>query len=232
MVSLDEAVIARLERGGEKFEILVDPEGAREIREGEKKMDAASLLAIDTIFSDARKGERASENSLLKAFGTSEIEVISEEIIKKGELQLTTDQRRKMQEDVRKRIVSIITRNAINPQTNLPHPASRIERAMEEAKVHIDPFRRVEDQVQEVLRALRPILPIKFETLTFRVRIPGHAAGKCYGRIRAMGEIKNEGWLSDGSWSGMIEIAAGMRSDFFDVIQNASGGEAEIEQAS
>jgi len=229
MVSLDEAVIARLERGGERFEILVDPEGAKKLKEGDD-VDVESLLAADAVFSDARKGERASESSLVKSFGTDEVGPISLEIIKRGELQLTLEQRKKMLEETKRRIVSIIAKNAINPQNHLPHPATRIERAMDEARVHIDPFKRVEDQVQDVLKALRPILPIRFETLTFRIKIPAKSAGRCYGKIRALGEIRNESWLSDGSWSGTIEIAAGMRSELFDLVQSASGGEAEVEQ--
>jgi ribosome maturation protein SDO1 len=229
MVSLDEAVVARLERGGAKFEIFVDPDGALELRRGGKE-DMEDLLAIDTIFSDARKGERASEASMLNGFGTTDVGAISQEIIRKGELQLTTEQRRKILEDARKRLISIISRNAINPQNNMPHPPSRIERAMEEANVHVDPLRRVEDQVQDVLMALRPIIPIKFETLTFMVKIPGQAVGRCYGRIRSIGQIKDEGWLPDGSWRGTIEIAAGMRGELFDLIQRASGGEAEVKQ--
>ena len=43
-----------------------------------------------------------------------------------------------MQEEKRLMVIATITREAINPQTKLPHPARRIEIAMEEAKVRID----------------------------------------------------------------------------------------------
>ena len=53
MVSLDDAVIARLDRQGERFEIFVEPELAHEFREGEKKPDLSEVLAVEEIFKDA-----------------------------------------------------------------------------------------------------------------------------------------------------------------------------------
>ena len=49
-----------------------------------------------------------------------------------------------MQEDKRKQVISTIAREGINPQNGLPHPATRIENAMNEAKVKIDPFKSVD----------------------------------------------------------------------------------------
>ena len=62
-----------------------------------------------------------------KVFGTAYVKTSAETISRDGEGQLTTEQRHKMQEDKRKRIVSEIVRNAWNPQTKTPHPPLRIE---------------------------------------------------------------------------------------------------------
>ncbi len=72
MVSLDKAVIARLRKGGEEFEVLVDPYLARDLKEG-KEVNFEELLAAEEIFKDAKKGERASADELRKAFGTDDI---------------------------------------------------------------------------------------------------------------------------------------------------------------
>ena len=55
-------VIARVERAGEKFEVLVKPDAVAKIRDGK---DASILenLAIDEIFRDAHKGSKASEEN-------------------------------------------------------------------------------------------------------------------------------------------------------------------------
>jgi len=223
VVSLDEAVVARLKRGEQHFEILIDPHAASKILDGEE-VDILANLAIDTIFKDAHKGTHAAEESLVKVFGTKDIATIAKEILVKGEMQLTTDQRREMVEKKRKRIVDIIMRNAMDPQTKLPHPRPRIERAMEEAKVHIDPFKSVDQQVKLVVDALRPIIPLSIEQVRISVKIPAQFVGKAYGVARNYGVLEREDWQSDGSWLGIVRIPAGMQIDFYEKLNEVTKG--------
>ena len=223
MVSLEDAVIARLKRGEQHFEILVDPHVASQVIDG-VEVDIVANLAIDTIFKDSKKGTHAAEESLLKVFKTADVATIAKEIILKGEIQLTTDQRREMQEKKRKRIVDIILRNAMDPQTKTPHPRQRIERAMEEAKVHIDPFKPVDLQVKLVVDALRPILPLSIEQVKISVKIPAQFVGKAYGIARNYGVLEREDWQSDGSWIGIVRIPAGMQTDFYEKLNEVTKG--------
>ncbi len=179
MVSLDDAVIARIKKGEEHFEILVDPYAASDIIEG-RELDVLEDLAVDSIFTDAKKGTHASEEALMKAFGTTDVATIAKEIILHGDIQLTTEQRHKMQENKKKRVVDIITRDAMDPQTKMPHPRQRIERAMEEAGVHIDPFKPVSEQVKLTLQAIRTVLPISMEKVRISVKIPAQYTGRGY----------------------------------------------------
>ena len=226
MVSLDEAVIARLHKGEDHFEILVDPHAAERLIEG-KEVDVLSSLAIDTIFKDSKKGTHASQESLEKVFGTDDVETIVKEIILKGDIQLTTEQRHEMQEQKRKRIVDIIVKNAMDPQTKMPHPRQRIELAIEEAGVHIDPFKPVDDQVKLVVEALRPIVPIAMEQVKISVKISSQYIGKAYGIARNFGVLERENWQSDGSWVGIIRIPAGMQTDFYDRLNDVTKGNVE-----
>jgi len=226
LVSLDEAVIARLQKGEDHFEILVDPHAAERLIEG-KKVDVLSSLAIDAIFKDSKKGTHASQESLEKVFGTDDVETIVKEIILKGDIQLTTEQRHEMQEQKRKRIVDIIVKNAMDPQTKMPHPRQRIELAIEEAGVHIDPFKPVDDQVKLVVEALRPIVPIAMEQVKISVKISSQYIGKAYGIARSFGVLEREDWQSDGSWVGIIRIPAGMQTDFYDRLNDVTKGNVE-----
>ena len=180
MVSLDDAIIARYERKGMHFEILVDPHAAEKVIEGQP-VNIVENLAIDTIFKDARKGEKASEEAIREVFGTLDIGEIAIKIIKEGEIQLTVKQRREMQERKKKAIIDWIARSSMDPRTKLPHPRERIELAMEEAKVHIDPFKPVEEQVKKILDAIRPILPISIENVKVEIKIPAQYSGRAYG---------------------------------------------------
>ena len=226
MISLDKAVIARLQREGEHFEVLVDPHEAAHLIDG-KEIDIISSLAIDAIFKDSKKGTHASEESLQKIFGTNNIETIAKEIILKGEIQLTTEQRHEMQEKKRKRIVDIIVRNAMDPKTKAPHPRQRIELAMDEAGLHIDPFKPVDQQVKTVLEALRPIIPISMEQVKISVKIPAQYIGKAYGIARNFGVLEREDWQSDGSWIGIVRIPAGMQTDFYDKLNEMTKGNVD-----
>ncbi len=226
MISLDKAVIARLESHGERFEILVDPDIVEKVHAGEIN-DIREHLAVEDVFKDARKGDRASEESIKRVFGTEDINGIAIQIRKKGEVQLTTEQRRKMQEDKKKKIIAEIARNAINPQTKTPHPPARIEAAMEEAHVHIDPFKPAEQQVQRVLDAIKPIIPIRFEKVRVAVKLSAENYGKAYGDIVGYGKIIKEEWQPDGSWIGVIEIPAGVQIEFFDQLNKRTKGDVE-----
>ena len=226
MVKLEDAVTARYEKNGEKFEVLIESGAAQKIKNNED-VDIIENLAIDTIFKDAKKGTRASEEKLKEMFGSDDVEKIAKEIVLKGELQLTTEQRRNMLEEKRKQIIANIVRNSLNPQTKTPHPPERIKLAMEEARVKIDPFKPVDAQVQDVLKALRPVIPISFEKIKIAVKLSGEEYAKVYGDIKNFGEIKKEEWQKNGSWVGVVEIPAGLQNDFYDRLNDKTKGNVE-----
>ncbi len=226
MVSLDEAVIARLDRDGERFEILVDPEMAHKFKNDPESVEITELLAVEEIFKGAHKGDRASSEMLNKSFSTSDTLEVARLILEKGEIQLTTDQRKKMQEEKRKQIVNIISRNCINPISKTPHPPQRIEMAMEEAKINVDPFKSPEAQVNDVLKGLRPLLPIRMEMTAIAIKVPAAHYGKLVSEFRSYGKILREEWGSGGEWMCVVEIPAGLQLEFFDLINSRTHGEA------
>lgn len=218
--------IARLSRGDEHFEILVKPEKALDYRLG-KISSITEVLVAETIFSDASKGTRVSEERLRKAFGTTDPLEIADVILKKGTLHLTTEQRRRMIEDKRRQIVDFISKNCVDPKTNLPHPPMRIEQAMEQIHYPIDPFKPAEEQAREIIKLLRQILPLKTEQVSVSVRIPPQYAAKAYSVLKAYGTIKHEEWRADGSWCGVLEMPAGLYGPFLDKIGKVTKGNAE-----
>jgi ribosome maturation protein SDO1 len=226
MVTLENSVIARLEYYGEHFEILVDPDLAADYKRG-KEIDIEKILAVEEIFKDAKKGDKASEEAMMKAFQSVDPLETAAIIIKKGQVQLTAQQRKEMQEEKRKKIIAKITREAINPQTKLPHPARRIEIAMEEAKVHIDPFKSVDEQIKTVLKAIRVKIPIRFEHVEMAIRVPGDYAGRVYPIISEFGSKKREEWQKDGSWIAVVEVPGGLQESFDRKLNELTGGQVE-----
>ena len=227
MIPLDNAVVARLESFGERFEILVDPHQAALVRQGQK-VDIEDVVAALNIFSNSSKATRASDESLEKVFHTKDFDTIARRIIEKGEIHLTSEQRKAMIEEKRRQVVTFISRNAINPQTGHPHPPHRIEMAMEEARVNIDPFKHIDEQVKEVVKALRPILPIRFEELRLAIKIPPDFAAKSYGDIAAASTMEKDEWLKDGSWVCVVRIPAGIQIEFYDLINKLTKGAGQV----
>ena len=214
---------------GDKFELLVKPDPALEYKLG-KRIDISTILVSDEVYSDANKGSRASTEKLMKHFKTTDATEIAKQIMARGELNLTTDQRRKMVEEKRKQIVAYINKSFVDPKTHLPHPVMRIEAAMEQARVSIDPHKRAEDQAKDVVDALRTMLPLKSETVRLIVRVPPQFASQSYSVIKTAGELKGEEWQSDGSLRVIIEMNAGMRGTFIDRLGSVTKGSAEVKE--
>ncbi|MEK6940358.1 MAG: ribosome assembly factor SBDS [Nanoarchaeota archaeon] len=227
MVDVDKAVIARINKNGKHFEILVDCDKAVEYKAGKGKID--DVTATKGIFNAIRSAELATEASLNQSFGTTDVKKIADIIIKEGEIQLTTEYKHKLREEKKKQIITLIQRNAINPQNNLPHPPSRIEAALDEARVKIDEFKRAEEQLDGIVKRLVTILPLRFETRKLKIVIPAQYGGQSYHVIKTRGKLIKDSWNPDGSLSATIEIPAGMQEDLENVLNSITHGEATIE---
>lgn len=214
---------ARLTIAGEHFEILVTPQVALDYKLG-KPVGISQILFIDTIFTDASKGMKPSDEKLLAAFKTTDPLQIAETIMRRGALQLTTEQRRQLVEDKRKQIVAFICRHCLDPRTGLPHPPLRVEQAISQIRIAIDPFKDAEEQAREIIQALRPVLPLKIEQIRIAVKIPPEFASRAYGSIKGFGTIKQEEWQANGSWVAIVEMPAGLHGDFLEKLGKITQG--------
>lgn len=226
---LDDYVIGRYDSHGETFEILVEPDAVERFRD-KGDLDILEDMPADNVFIDAVKGKKAPNHMLERVFDTTDVEEITKVILEEGEVQLTTEQRKKRQKQKRKEIINRIARNSYNPQTDAPHPPKRIENALSEANVHIDPFGPVSQQMDDVVDEIRELLPLSFEKRRFSVTVRGDLQGKIYGLLKNLGTIEDEEWLEDGSWQGIIKLPAGVKDEFYEKINDITQGEAEIEE--
>lgn len=226
MVSVEDAVLARLKTHGKNFEVLVDCNNAVSLKSG-KDIDLREVLAAMKIFSDAKKGMEASETEMKEIFSTDNVEEIATKIIKDGDIQLTSEYRDELKEKKRKKIVGIIHMNGVDPKTHMPHPPQRIENALAEAKFHVDEYKPVKKQVEEALKMLQPIIPIKFEVKEIAVKFPAEFGAKAYPLVKEFGTIKKDDWLTDGSWAVVIELPGGLEEEFYDKINKLTKGDVE-----
>ncbi|MBW2986046.1 ribosome assembly factor SBDS [Candidatus Woesearchaeota archaeon] len=224
-MSSDSINVARLKKGSDIFEIVVDPDKAVLAKKNPELTSEA--LSFPKIFSDAKKGLQASEERLKHWFKTADPVSVAKIIIQDGTIQLTAEYRQKMVEQKKKQLINLIHRNGVDPRTNAPHPATRIEAALQEAKVKVDEFKSVDAQLKDALKKLQPIIPIKFVVKEIEVVIPSAYAAKSYPTIKMLGKIMKESWNTDGSWLGVVEIPGGMEQDFYDKLNSITHGELQ-----
>lgn len=223
MVDVDKAVVSRLKKGKKQFEVLIDPLKALEFKKG-KKIDLDEILAYPAVYHDVRRGDLIPEKELQEVFGTTDVHKIAKKIIIEGNLQFTTEQRRRFIEEKTKEIANIISRHGINPQTNTPHPPERILNAMEKAGVHVEPFVDAGLQVNEIVKDLKPLLPISFQQVVVRITIPPRFTGKIYSILKRSVNEFDENWLNDGSLQVTLNIPAGLQGDLFKKIGDVTRG--------
>ncbi len=221
--------LARLRKGGETFEVVVDPDAAVRLKEtGQGAVD--DVVKAQKVFSDAKKGLLAGEEELRDVFGTDAFETVAKRILDEGEIQLTTEHRERVREAKLRQLIARIHRNAVDPKTGSPHPEQRIALAFEEAKIRVDEFRTVEQQLPDAVKRLQAILPLKFETARLVIRVPTQHAGRMYGEIARAAQVKRDAWLDDGSLEVEVELPAGMKLELIDMVNNATHGGASIEE--
>lgn len=220
MVSLDNSVLARMEKGGKRYELLVDPEMVDDFKNDPDSINIDEFLAMDEVFHDARGGERPTEEAIENTFGTQDILEIAKTILSKGSIQLTTNQRKAIVEKMRQKIIHHIHSQAVDPKTKSPHPVTRIELALEESRYSVDPFKKLELQIKDAVDKLKVLIPLSFETMRLAFKVPGSAYGSAMRVLRSY-HVK-DGWLEDGTWACVIEIPAGMKGEIIGQIMKVS----------
>ena len=217
---------------GKNFEIAVDPDLAIAYKNKKTKTDEdiRELVRAEDIFADTKKGLLSSEQELKEVFGTTKFLEVVKKMLEHGDIQLTSEYREKLRQEKKKKIIQQIHRMAIDPRTGTPHPVTRIENAMNEAKVKIDEFKKAEDQIQDIMHLLKPVIPIKLEMKKFKIHLTVQYASKLIGTLKSYGKIKDEVWLNDGSYSCELEIPAGVQEELIDELNNKTHGSAQIEQ--
>ena len=251
-IDLGGFIIGRIVKEGRTFEMLLDPDQAWEAKkiirdeinkrllEGKEKsrISAEELLnnpkiSIELIFEsfivfeDLRRGKKATDGDKEAVFDTTEGRIIASRILLEGDIQWTRAQRDEEREKKLKQIITIITKNAINPQNKKPHPYQRIEKALDEANVKVDLMRSAEEQVDDVIKQIRAIIPIRMEQVELALKIPSDFTAKGYNIVAQLSQIKKEEWQSDGSWVSVVSLPAGLQMELIDKLNKLTHGRVQ-----
>ncbi len=251
-INLGGFIIGRIEKSGRVFEMLMDPDRSWEAKkfireEINKRLKAGkekSRITVDEIvnnqmidlelifesfmvFEDLRRGKRATDGDMEAIFDTTDGIRIAGHVLLEGEIQWTKTQREEEQQKKLKQIITIISKNAINPQNKKPHPYQRIEKAIEEANIKIDLMRNAEEQLDDIIKGLRPIIPIRMEQVEMAIKIPSAFTAKGYNIVAQYVQIKKEEWQSDGSWGAIVSLPAGLQMELINKLNKLTHGRVQ-----
>ena len=251
-IDLGGYIIGRIEKGGRTFEMLIDPEQAWEakkiIREeinrrlkagsqksrvsveeliNDSKINLEMVFESFTVFEDLRRGKKATNGDMEAIFNTTEGKTISGYILLDGEIQWTKAQREEERNKKLKQIITIISKNAINPQNKKPHPYQRIEKAIDEANIKIDLMKNAEEQVDDIVKKVQSIIPIRMEQAELAIKIPTSFTAKGYNIVAQLSQIKKEEWQSDGSWVAVVSLPAGLQMELIDKLNKLTHGRVQ-----
>ena len=251
-IDLGGYIIGRIEKGGRTFEMLIDPEQAWEakkiIREeintrlkagsqksrvsveeltNDPKINLEMIFESFSVFEDLRRGKKATDGDMEAIFNTTDGKTISGYILLDGEIQWTKAQREEERNKKLKQIITIISKNAINPQNKKPHPSQRIEKAIDEANIKIDLMKNAEEQVDDVVKKIQSIIPIRMEQAELAIKIPTSFTAKGYNVVAQLSQIKKEEWQSDGSWVAVVSLPAGLQMELIDKLNKLTHGRVQ-----
>lgn len=218
--------IARIRKNGKNFEVIIDCETALKVREG--KATAKEALLVENVFKDAQKGDV--QGNLTEDFGTDDVLAVAEEIIKKGELQLTEDYRKKVTEEKRNQVLEEVTRKASDPTTHYPVPRQRIELAMNKLGYKIRYEKGMHEQVKELIELLPKAMPITFNEIMVTITSPPQFTSQTFGIVKKAGELIGQDILPDGSVNLKAKVTGGGLAEMSDKLKSLSHGLIKIKE--
>ncbi len=245
---LGKYIIVKVRKKNLYFEMIADPEEAwkakqvindlRKQKKDESEIEVDEILHNSQInlsdiyptfdiFDNVKKAVRSNDEDLMAAFETVEGRKVSAHFLLEGEFSWTHEQRQKWIEKKKKQIITILSRNCINPQTKKPHPPKRIEKAMEEAKISINVDKTAEEQIESVLKMIAVVIPIRMETITMAIKIPALYAPKAYNIVDKYAQIKKSEWTNEGAWIGLVSLPAGLQMELLEKLNHLTHGKMQ-----
>lgn len=218
--------LARLRSGKLIFETMVDLDSAMKLKKGEQ-VDISEVIRDTAIYTDQKKGMKAGNPELENVFGSTELSVIVEKIVKKGEIEITQEFRDEVLENRKKQVIDFLIKNAVDARTNRPFTPEMISDSLKQSGVKIDNV-SVDKQIKNIIETLKKVIPIKIETKKIKIRVPAEHTGKIYGLIQEHKE--KEEWLGNGELEAILHIPVGLQSDFYDKLNSITHGSVITEE--
>lgn len=191
-------------------------------------------MQISNVFVNVSKGEVAKAGDLQKAFGTTNVNDIVKEILKKGELQVGDKEREHDLTSLRKEIATLVAEKCVDPGTQTPYPVGMIEKAMTEAGFSVKQNKTAKSQVSECIKQLQNDsgLPIQRARMRVRVSMPAKDGNLLKEKILEGAEKVESNEVGQEEWEAVILIDPGQFRVINEILQKECKGRGRIETMS
>jgi ribosome maturation protein SDO1 len=162
--------LAKLTLNSTSFEVVVDPDAAVLFKEG-KSIHMYDVLTSRHIYIDAQKGKLAPKQVMTSVFNTDDEDEVALRIVREGVIHFTKEYRLTKRKKVLDELAHYIHTHALDPRTGVAHPIDRIKKAFEEAKLKIDEFKGLKDQLALCISAVQKVLPLDIESKTIEIDV-------------------------------------------------------------
>lgn len=88
----------------------------------------------------------------------------------------------------------------------------------------IDINKSAEEQIDDIVKRIQAVIPIRIEAIQMAIKIPAEYAAKAYNTVEQYAQIKQSEWQTDGSWIGMISLPAGLQMEMLDKLNKLTHG--------
>eukprot|EP01122_Echinamoeba_exundans_P016170 TRINITY_DN8111_c0_g1_i1.p2 TRINITY_DN8111_c0_g1~~TRINITY_DN8111_c0_g1_i1.p2 ORF type:complete len:266 (+),score=84.42 TRINITY_DN8111_c0_g1_i1:30-800(+) len=218
--------IVKCKVGKTTFEVITKPGSALKYKKGQLGFD--NVLMSDEVFTDYKKGQRPSAEELNAAFGTSVPKDAAKAVVDKGDVEMTAAERKEAVDRRRAEIVNYIHKYYIDPKAKTPHPVVRIENALDTLKVKVDPEVAAERQVQDIVKRLPEVMPIKKSEMGGKIIIPHKSLGSATGIIKKFCQVQSESYGADGA-TFVVTFVPGDYNPLTQDLAKVTGGEYQLE---
>jgi ribosome maturation protein SDO1 len=217
--------LVKFKSGKHTFEVATKPGSVLKYRA--QQLGINNVLETEVVWKDISKGDRASSADLIDVFKTDNQSECCLKIIQDGDLQLTEAERKEMIDKRRREIVNYLHKYYVDPKTKGPHPIVRIENALADLKYRVDADTPVEKQVQEIMRNMPGILPMRKMDMTGWITIPHAHLGQVQGQLKKFVTIKHERY-NDSGCEFEVQLVPGEYDAVMAMLNNYCKGEYDI----
>lgn len=173
-----------------------------------KEQNMDEVLQIDNIFTNVSKGILANKKEAKKIFGIDNEELIIQEILKSGQVQISEKERDAYYENVWREVANLVSEKCVNPSNNRRYTPDMIRQAMKMAEFSAHPTRSVKQQFLDCVKLLiaKEVLPIERAKMHLRMQV--YAIGddlklynECIDYVKSIGAliVRGEG-TNEANW--------------------------------